>query len=83
MSDLLPAQRSSIPTSTTQGYAEFKFPAEQIIFGMVMYVQPAADDVKREDRIIITYSRNCHTWEPIREKRGYGDPRVGCYAILG
>lgn len=70
-------RKSSQPTIVTRGYAEFKFPAEHIVFGVVFYFDNLQ---KRRDRIMVTYSRNCHIWEPIREKRGYGDPRV-CHKL--
>ena len=30
----------------------------------------------RNDKVIVTFSRNCHKWRPVREKQGYGDPRI-------
>ncbi|KAK2177747.1 hypothetical protein NP493_582g03053 [Ridgeia piscesae] len=59
------------PTIITRGYAEFKFASMKIVFGVVFYTHR-----KDYNRFLITHSRNCHFWEPIREKEGYGDAKV-------
>ena len=59
------------PTITTRGYVEFKFASMKIVFAVVFYTQR-----KDYNRFLITHSANCHYWEPIREKEGYGDAKV-------
>ena len=59
------------PTIITRGYVEFKFASMKIVFGVVFYTNR-----KDYNRFLITNSRNCHSWEPIREKEGYGEAKV-------
>ena len=65
------------PTIITRGYAEFKFASMKIVFGVVFYTHR-----KDYNRFLITHSRNCHFWEPIREKEGYGDAKVTCWHAM-
>ncbi len=65
-----PASESTLPTITTMSYAEFKFDMEHIVFGIVLYINGEGTN------FVMTYSRNCHKWDPLREKQGYGDPHV-------
>ena len=66
-----PASENTLPTISTRSYTEFKFDVEHIIFGIVVYMNGF-----RNDKVIVTFSRNCHKWRPVREKQGYGDPRI-------
>ncbi|KAK2154922.1 hypothetical protein LSH36_253g00027 [Paralvinella palmiformis] len=65
----------TLPTRMTRGYAEFKFAAEQIVFGMVLYAA-ATRRQGGESQFIVTYSRNCDKWEAVREIKRVGDPLI-------
>ena len=65
----------TLPTIITRGFAEFKFPAEQIVLGVVL--ERLSRSAKADKaQYIVTYSRNCHSWLPIRQRKNVGETQV-------
>ena len=73
-----------MPTHEYQGFAEFKFNAERLLFGVVR-VKVEGHKADSPERFMVTYSRSCLHWEPIRLRNGYGDPKViyACTIVTG